>query len=70
MDRIKLKSVITLEDRSIIEKHPAKDARHFAKYVLDYFELERKEIQAQLSGSVAESIILGKIIPGCVINKI
>ena len=69
MNRIKLKSVIMLEARSIIEKHPSKDARFFAKSVLDYFELERKETLSQLSGSVTESEILDKITPGCKVNR-
>ena len=69
MDRTRLKSFIMLEANSIIEKHPSKDARHFAKSVLDYFELERKEILSQLSGSVTESDILGKITSGCMVNR-
>ena len=69
MDRIRLKSVIMLEAKSIIESHPSKDARHFAQSVLDYFKIERQEILSLLSGSVTENELKGQITPRCKVNR-
>ena len=69
MDRTRLKSVIMLEAQSIIETHPSKDARYFAQSILDYFDLEREETLSLLSGSVTKNDVLGKITPGCKVNR-
>ena len=68
MNRIILKSNIILEAKAIIEKHSSKDARHFAQSILDYFELDRKDILSSLTDSITDKELRGKIIPGYRVN--
>ena len=71
MDRIELKKEVINLSKELLShgQISTPDAYSLAEKILDYFELERKETLSQLSGSVTESEIFGKITPGCKVNR-